>query len=79
MRDFHPSEGNTFSDHALQCAVDGKVLLTKQQALAVEAHLDCIASSVGPLLWGYHKRYYEIDGGWIDGDSQAYWLISLPA
>ena len=78
MRDFHASEGNTFSDHALRCAVEGKVLLTKEQAQAVEDHLDCVGTSVDALVWGYCGRYYEIDGGYIDGESQAYWLVSSP-
>lgn len=78
MRDFHPSEGNTFSDHALRCADEGKVLLTKAQAQAVEDHLDCVGTSVDALVWGYCGSYYEIDGGYIDNESQAYWLVSSP-
>jgi hypothetical protein len=84
MREFHASEGNTFADHALRCAVDGKVLLTKRQAQAVEDHLDCVGASLDALLWGYSGRYYEIDGGYIylndvTGESdQGYWLTSSP-
>lgn len=29
-------------------------------------------------MWGYCGRYYEIDGGYIDGESQAYWLVTSP-
>ena len=76
MGDFDPSEGNTFADHALRCADQGKVLLTKSQAQAVEDHLDCMASSVDALTWGYGGRVYTIDGPLIDGTSPAYWLTS---
>lgn len=78
MRDFHPSEGNTFSDHALRCAREDKVLLTKAQALAVQDHLDAIGAPLDALVWGYCGREYEIDSGYIDEDSQAYWLVSSP-
>lgn len=78
MRDFHASEGNTFSDYALRCAVDGMVLITKAQAQAIESHLDAVGASVDALLWGYCGRYYEIDGGYIDENSQSYWIKSSP-
>jgi len=82
MREFHASEGNTFADHALRCAVDGKVLLTKRQSQAVEDHLDCVGAPLDALLWGYSGRYYCLDGGYIylndvTGESdKGYWLTS---
>lgn len=76
MRDFDASEGNTFSDHAIRCAVDGKVLLTKAQMVALSDHLDAVGSALDCCLWAFMGRYYEIDGGYVDDNDQAYWLVS---
>ena len=78
MRDFDASEGNTFSDYAIRCAVDGKVLLTKAQMGALSDHLDAVGSALDCCLWAYAGRYYEIDGGFVHEDTQAYWLTSSP-
>jgi len=66
MRDFHASEGNTFSDHVLRCAVEGRVLLTKEQAQAIEDHLDCVATSVDALLWAYCGRCCESEAAALE-------------
>ena len=78
MSDFRATEGNTFSDHALRCAVEEKVLLTKVQMMALSNHLDTVGSALDCCLWAYAGRYYEIDGGYVDDNDQAYWLVSSP-
>jgi hypothetical protein len=63
MRDFHPSEGNTFSDECVRLAGDKPVLLRRDQRDALRDHLDAVATSLDPDLWGYCGSYYELYEG----------------
>lgn len=63
MRDYHPSEGNTFSDEAMRLARDKPVLLRYDQRDALRDHLDAVATVLDNGLWGHYGQYYELYQG----------------